>query len=81
MDIQNSGLSTYSLPKKNAPSKCDLLEQAFLENYLKTSKLFQGSESEFSFIFYEEISRKVSEKVDLNLGCNNREEGSKKHSR
>ena len=81
MDIQNTGLSIYSHANKKAPSKCDLLEQAFLENYLKTSKLLQGSESEFSFIFYEEISRQVSEKFDLNLGCNEREEGSKKYSR
>ena len=69
MDIHNTGISAYKVATQKSPSKCDLLEQAFLENYLKTSKALQASEGDFSFIFYQEISKKISEKMDLNFGC------------
>lgn len=69
MDTTNYGLSAYRSAPQKVASKCDLLEQAFLENYLKTTKAFQNSETEFSFVFYQEVSQKLSEKIDLNIGC------------
>ncbi len=55
--------------QSDGKNSCKLIERAFVENFLKTAKILDDHGSDFSHIYYEKISEKISEKLNLDFKC------------